>query len=282
MSGYTNFAVVGAGTLGNYVIQQLLKDKAAGTVKEVVVLTRQGSKTTVQGDAKVVKVDYSSDESIKQALSGVQVVISTISGVALDVQGKIAAAAKEAGVKLFVPSEFGGNTEGETEGMFGTKANIQGELKAVGIPYAVFYTGPFADYIWAPFLNLDVASGKVTVAGDGNKPITFTSRPDIARYVSYVLTHLPAEQLKNRAFTIAGDNKSFNEIFKAYEGKTGKKVEVTYIPVSEIDAKVAANPEDLPSVLHKFWATAGPFQRTDNHLYPDWNPSPVINYVPVA
>ena len=41
MSGYTNFAVVGAGTLGNYVIQQLLKDKAAGTVKEVVVLTRQ-------------------------------------------------------------------------------------------------------------------------------------------------------------------------------------------------------------------------------------------------
>jgi pyrroline-5-carboxylate reductase len=41
MSRYTNFAVVGAGTLGNYIVQQLLKDKAAGTVKEVVVLTRQ-------------------------------------------------------------------------------------------------------------------------------------------------------------------------------------------------------------------------------------------------
>jgi saccharopine dehydrogenase-like NADP-dependent oxidoreductase len=41
MSGYTNFAVVGAGTLGNYIVQQLLKDKAAGTVKEVVVLSRQ-------------------------------------------------------------------------------------------------------------------------------------------------------------------------------------------------------------------------------------------------
>jgi uncharacterized protein YbjT (DUF2867 family) len=119
----------------------------------VVLVDTKGSNTTVQGDAKVIKVDYSSDESIKQALSGVHVVISTISGVALDVQGKIAAAAKEAGVKLFVPSEFGGNTEGETEGMFGTKANIQGELKAVGIPYAVFYTGPFADYIWAPYVS---------------------------------------------------------------------------------------------------------------------------------
>lgn len=41
MSGYTNFAVIGAGNFGSFIIQQLLKDKAAGTVKKVVVLTRQ-------------------------------------------------------------------------------------------------------------------------------------------------------------------------------------------------------------------------------------------------
>jgi len=41
MSGYTNFAVVGAGTLGIYIVQQLLNDKAAGIIQEVVVLTRQ-------------------------------------------------------------------------------------------------------------------------------------------------------------------------------------------------------------------------------------------------
>jgi pyrroline-5-carboxylate reductase len=41
MSGYTKFAVVGAGSIGSYIIQQLLKDKAAGIVKEVIVLTRQ-------------------------------------------------------------------------------------------------------------------------------------------------------------------------------------------------------------------------------------------------
>jgi uncharacterized protein YbjT (DUF2867 family) len=114
----------------------------------------KGSKTTIEGDAKVIQVDYSNDGSIKHALTGVEVVISTISGTpeALDVQKKIAAAAKEADVKLFVPSEFGGNTEGETEGMFGAKANIQGQLKALGIPYATFYTGPFADYVWASYV----------------------------------------------------------------------------------------------------------------------------------
>jgi hypothetical protein len=41
MSGYTKFAIVGAGAFGNYIVQELLKAKAAGIVKEVVVLTRQ-------------------------------------------------------------------------------------------------------------------------------------------------------------------------------------------------------------------------------------------------
>ncbi len=112
----------------------------------------KGSKTTIQGDAKVARVDYSNDESIKRSLTGVEVVISTISGEGLNLQGKIAAAAKEAGVKLFIPSEFGNITEGETEGLFGAKANIQSQLKALGIPYVIFYTGPFADYIFASYV----------------------------------------------------------------------------------------------------------------------------------
>jgi uncharacterized protein YbjT (DUF2867 family) len=122
-------------------------------IAECLRLDTKGSKTTVQGDAKVIQVDYSKDESIKRALTGVEVVISTISGEALDIQGKIAAAAKEADVKLFIPSDFGNVTEGETEGLFGAKANIQTQLKALEIPYVVFYTGPFADYIWASYVS---------------------------------------------------------------------------------------------------------------------------------
>jgi saccharopine dehydrogenase-like NADP-dependent oxidoreductase len=43
MSGYKNFAVVGAGNIGAFIIHQLLTDKAAGTINDVVVLTRQAS-----------------------------------------------------------------------------------------------------------------------------------------------------------------------------------------------------------------------------------------------
>jgi len=75
------------------------------------------------------------------------------------------------------------------------------------------------------------------------------------------------------------EKQSFNEIFKAYEAKTGKELEVTYIPVSELDARLAANPQDFASFLHKLWATAGPFLQTDNHMYPDWNPLSVLDNV---
>lgn len=43
MSGYKNFAIVGAGITGSFIVRQFLKDKAAGTINEVVVLTRQVS-----------------------------------------------------------------------------------------------------------------------------------------------------------------------------------------------------------------------------------------------
>ena len=66
--------------------------------------------------------------------------------------------------------------------------------------------------------DLDVTSGKVSVGGDGNKQISFTARPDIARFVSYVLLHLPPEQLKNRGFAIAGDNKVTSNLSSSYRG----------------------------------------------------------------
>jgi uncharacterized protein YbjT (DUF2867 family) len=96
----------------------------------------------------VIRVDYNNKASIKDALTGVDVVISTVPIAALDVQEKVAAAAKEVDVKLFIPSEYGEISEGSTQGISGAKANVQSQLIALGMPYAIFYTGPFPDYIW--------------------------------------------------------------------------------------------------------------------------------------
>ena len=49
MSGYKNFAIVGAGLAGSFIVRQFLMEKAAGTVNQVVVLTRQVSIVVVTG-----------------------------------------------------------------------------------------------------------------------------------------------------------------------------------------------------------------------------------------
>ena len=72
-----------------------------------------------------------------------------------------------AGVKLFVPSEFGGATEGATEGVKASKARVQDQLKAVGISYTLFYTGAYADFIWVPYAS-EFASVKYLETGHAN------------------------------------------------------------------------------------------------------------------
>jgi len=43
MSGFKNFAVVGAGDIGRPIIEELLSYKAQGKIDQVAVLTRQAS-----------------------------------------------------------------------------------------------------------------------------------------------------------------------------------------------------------------------------------------------
>ena len=100
----------------------------------------------------MIRIDYSNEASVKHALTGVDVVISTVPVWAFKVQWKIAVAAKEVGVKLFVPSEFAGISEEITEGLDVEKADTQVQLKALGLPYTAFYTGGFADQTWVPYV----------------------------------------------------------------------------------------------------------------------------------
>jgi NmrA-like family len=153
----------------------------------------------------VIQVDYSNEGSIQHALTGVDVVISTIPGAAVDIQVKIAAAAKNAGVKLFVPSEFGGITDGETEGVLGEKADVQSQLKALDMPFAAFCTGLFADYAWVPCVSLYTSGCFRLVDHRLEGTSTSTSRagkcPLVATATSRL--HLPPERILPDKFPIS-------------------------------------------------------------------------------
>ena len=72
-------------------------------------------------------------------------------------------------------------------------------------------------------------------------------------------------------------SQSFNEIFRGYQERTGANLEVTYRTVDSLRAKLAENANDFDAYLHIIWATDGLLGEPDNSLFPEWNPTKVVD-----
>ncbi len=74
---------------------------------------------------------------------------------------------------------------------------------------------------------------------------------------------------------------SFNQIFKEYEERTGKKLNVTYQSESELRAAISKNPADVASVLQLDWGLGGGLVGSLDQLsvsdYPNWNPKTIAD-----
>ncbi len=94
------------GLLGSAVVDQLA---AAGFAVTVLTRNRSSLKDLPSG-IEAVEVDYNSVESLANALRGQDVIVTTTSAEALSNQKPIIDAAIAAGVKRFIPSDFGSFT----------------------------------------------------------------------------------------------------------------------------------------------------------------------------
>jgi nucleoside-diphosphate-sugar epimerase len=130
-------------------------------------------------------------------------------------------------------------------------------------------------------IDLDIKSGAVSVGGDGSAKMSFISRPDVARFVALALTRFPFEQLQDQTMRIEAERLSFNEVFEAYEAKSGKKLVVSYVPVDDLKARLAADGRDISAMIHLAWAEGMGVvgDQLDNGKWPEWKPSKVIDYL---
>jgi len=126
---------------------------------QVQALTRKGTTSTAKvviRGVKVVEVDYGNAAELLELLSGQDAVISTLG----DTAGAVAAqralieASVAAGVKRFIPSEFGSDTKNErvrSFPFFADKLKHQELLERAAaecpdFTYSIIITGPFLDW----------------------------------------------------------------------------------------------------------------------------------------
>jgi len=223
MSTYKNIAVVGAGVIGGPIVNALVSEGA-----NVTVITRPTSSSTkaFPEGVKVIPVELTDVSALTAIFAEhkVEVVVSTVAHAALPHQVLLGEAAKKAGLKLFLPSEFGYSTVGLEggDGELSQKSRFAGYLQEIGLPYLRIFTGGFIPFI--PWLT-GAGSGKIQILGKGDQKASFTDPTDIAGFTAYVLTHLPPSDLSNKIFRIEGERASLLDIAGYY----GSRVTVEHV-----------------------------------------------------
>lgn len=179
---------------------------------------------------KIVKStnDY---DSLKKALAGQDAVVSLLGTMNTNAQRDFVNAAADAGVKWFLPSEFGGNTDNEelvkvtpfNESKVAVWKMLQ-EKESTGMSWTSFVTGPLFDFCMPiGFLGIDIGKREATYLDKGEVVFSSSVREDVGAAVANLLASPEnLEKYRNKHVAIDTFNVSQKEIVTALEKITGE------------------------------------------------------------
>lgn len=213
-SAFKNITVVGAaGNLGKAVFQKLV-DSAKFNIQ---VLRRHGSTSQYPAGTKVVDIDLASVEALTAALKGQDVVVALLGAPALGLQLGLIEASINAGVRRFIPSEFGSDiSQPKNRNLlpFIEKVKVEDYLiekaKTSSLSYSFVFTGAFLDWGLEHNFILDTSGYQPTLFDGGDVEFSTTSLDTIAEAAVAILTH-PSET-ENQAIYLEDFKTTQNEL----------------------------------------------------------------------
>ncbi|KAK7403059.1 hypothetical protein QQX98_011170 [Neonectria punicea] len=235
----TNVAIVGAsGEMGQSIVNGLLlsKDSFPSINKPEVQSVKERGVRII-----IIELD-APHEDLVEALTGQDVVICAIIPDAADLQKALADAAKEAGVKRFMPSAFA--TACPPAGvmvMREIKEEVISHIKKIYLPYTVVDIG-----WWYQGTLPRLPSGKLdyamkfpvkTIASDGNLPTALTDLRDVGKYVARVIAD---PRTLNKSVFAHSEVRTQEDIFTLLEQASGETIPREYQSRAEVEAASAA------------------------------------------
>ncbi|KAK3348967.1 isoflavone reductase [Lasiosphaeria hispida] len=232
-------AVIGAsGNIGAPIVKSLLE---AGF--KVTAITRESSTSTFPEGVEVRKTDLASIESVTKAFAGQDAVISTIASAEIGNQNIFADAAIAAGVKRYIPSEFGHNSRpGKLQGP--AAALLAGKTKAVD--YLIEQAKTHPEFTWtgvstSPFFDwgldmgvfgIDFKNKTARIFDSGNQPASACTLAFVGEATVAVLQH--EEETANKYIEVAEFQVTQNQIIAILEEESGAKFTVSREKTSDL------------------------------------------------
>ena len=251
----------------------------------ITVLKRPSSTASFPSSVTVKDVDLSSVDAVTAALKGQDAVVSTVGTDGLAGQDVLIKGAVAAGVKRFLPSEFGcdlSNPKASALPVFKYKIDTQKALREAAaakpdFTYSLVTTGGFLD--WGLKMNflLNWKDSKPKLYDGGKNVFSSTSLDSVGQAVVGVLTH--PEETKNRFVYARDADVSQSQLLdiakKVDSGKTWEEpavIDTAAIEKSSYES--LAKGEITPPVMYGFLFRAlfgpaeygGRFPKDDNEL----------------
>ena len=250
MSAIKTVTIVGAsGQLGTFVLDKVL----ASNKFDVQVVKRAGSSSTYAAGTKVVEADFADLESLKAAFYGQDAVVSVVGNAGVLSQKIMVDAAIAAGVKRFLPSNFGSNMANPNSRklpVFAQKVIVEDYLiekaKTTALTYSMVYVGGFTDFALQRKVIMDFSQYTPIIFNGGDSQFSTTSMPTVGDAVVGVLTH-PAET-QNRSVYVSEIVVSQNQLLSVAKQIAPSK---PWAPVHvDLDVVVAGATERLAQGQH--------------------------------
>ncbi|KAF4631096.1 hypothetical protein G7Y89_g7039 [Cudoniella acicularis] len=218
----------GSGNIGASILTALLSSPQFHTT----ILTRTASTKTFAPSLNVIKSDYS-QSSLISAFTGQDAVVCALGAEGFKDEIKIIDAAVKAGVKRFLPSEYGSNTlNAKTQALvpfFKMKGEVIEYLKEKeekGLSWTAIPAGPAFDWgLQFGLIGFDITKHSAIIFDGGNRPFSTSNLSQIGNSVVAALSK-PAET-RNKYLCIHSFTVTQNQILAALEKATGKKWDVT-------------------------------------------------------
>ncbi len=196
----------------NSIVRMLLRPGALTDVADNALLT-----SLIDRGAELITAHLADPGSLHQATMGVDVIVSALQGGAeVIVEGQIALlqAARQTGVRRFIPSDFAVDFFKAPRGglePFDMRRRAAAVVEHSGLEFVHVLNGVFMDVL-APSPVFDLQTGIARTWGVGDEPFEATSIEDVARYTAKAALD---RDLPNGKFAVAGATLSFDDVAAA-------------------------------------------------------------------
>ena len=253
--------VLGAGELGHAVLRELVALRQEGFSPKISVLLRPadqiaGSEDELRAELgamglAIVEADLATSSAADLAVifaDYAQIIGCTGFVGGPGTQRKITAAAIEAGVRHYIPWQFGVDYDvvglGSGQEVFDEQYEVREMLRAQSaIRWTIISTGMFTSFVFLPAFGLvDLERTRMHALGDWSYRLTVTPPEDIGKMTALVASQWQSYQ--DRIVYIAGDTFTYSQLADTLDRVTGRTFERTLWDTAQLRAEVQAHPGD--------------------------------------